>query len=228
MAEFFIPGPEGRLDAIYTQADDPMAPIVIVQSPDPRLGGTMNNAVTATIHGAFQASGFAVLRFNYRRVHGDVEEPVVEVSDEYPDEMGSTEISDATVAINHLQQLRPATSGTWVAGYSYGAWIALQLVMRRPEIAGFVAVSAPITQYDFSFLAPCPVSGLFVTARLDRTVPKRRNRDFLSSLREQSGPEILHREIQNANHHYEEGLDTLDDAIRKYLKKRMRDYEFLP
>ncbi len=221
MSDFYVPGPDGRLDASYTQADDPTAPIALVLSPDPRLGATMNNRVTTAIHRAFQQSGFAALRFNYRRVHGDVEEPQVEVSEEFPEEMGSTEISDATAAINHLQQLRPAARATWVAGYSYGAWIATQLVMRRPETAGFVAVSAQVTKYDFSFLAPCPVPGLFATARLDRSISKRRMRSFLRRLREQSSTDIQHREIQKADHHYEEDLDVLEEAIRKYLKRAL-------
>lgn len=221
MSEFYVPGPDGRLDARYTQADDPTAPIVLVLSPDPRLGATMNNRVTTAIHHAFQASGFAAMRFNYRRVHGEVEEPQVEASDEFPVELGSTEISDATAAISHLQRLRPAARATWVAGYSYGAWIATQLVMRRPETAGFVAVSAQVNKYDFSFLAPCPVQGLFITARCDRTVPKRQMRKFLARLREQSSTDIQHREVQKADHHYEEGIDKLDDAIRKYLKRTL-------
>jgi hypothetical protein len=38
----------------------------------------------------------------------------------------------------------------------------MQLLMRRPEIEGFVAIAAPANRFDFSFLAPCPRSGLFI------------------------------------------------------------------
>jgi pimeloyl-ACP methyl ester carboxylesterase len=50
----------------------------------------------------------------------------------------------------------------WVAGFSFGAWIGMQLLMRRPEITGFISVSPPANMYDFSFLAPCPSSGLII------------------------------------------------------------------
>ena len=38
----------------------------------------------------------------------------------------------------------------------------MQLLMRRPEIMGFIAVSPPANNYDFSFLSPCAVSGLIL------------------------------------------------------------------
>ena len=59
----------------------------------------------------------------------------------------------------------------WIAGYSFGAWIGMQLLMRRPEIDGFISVAPPANSYDFSFLAPCPSSGLIVTEK-DEVVPR--------------------------------------------------------
>ena len=38
----------------------------------------------------------------------------------------------------------------------------MQLLMRRPEINGFVSISPPANLRDFSFLAPCPSSGLIM------------------------------------------------------------------
>ena len=49
-----------------------------------------------------------------------------------------------------------------MAGYSFGAWIGMQLLMRRPEINRFISIAPPANLYDFSFLAPCPASGLLV------------------------------------------------------------------
>ena len=40
----------------------------------------------------------------------------------------------------------------------------MQLLMRRPEIEGFVAVSPPANLYDFSFLSPCPAAGFITKA----------------------------------------------------------------
>ncbi len=43
--------------------------------------------------------------------------------------------------------------------------------MRRPETDGFISVSPPTNAYDFSFLAPCPASGLFLHGTADTIVP---------------------------------------------------------
>ena len=40
----------------------------------------------------------------------------------------------------------------------------MQLIMRRPEVNKFIAISPQPNVYDFTFLAPCPISGLIVFA----------------------------------------------------------------
>ena len=59
-----------------------------------------------------------------------------------------------------LQQYN--TNSKFAVADFFGAWIAMQLLMRRPEINGFVSVSPPANLRDFSFLAPCPSSGLIL------------------------------------------------------------------
>jgi hypothetical protein len=44
----------------------------------------------------------------------------------------------------------------------------MQLLMRRPEIEEFVSIAAPANRFDFSFLARCPRSDLFIHGDLDR------------------------------------------------------------
>ena len=217
VSDVSIPGPDGRrIEGRYTAVDDPEAPIALVFAPDPRFGGTMNNRVVLGLHEAFQKTGFAVLRINYRCVGRS---QGVQTDD------GSGEISDATTATAYLQSERPRARECWVAGYSFGAWIALQLIMRRPELAGFVAVSPPVNLYDFTFLAPCPASGLLVTGRVDKTVPKRDSMELISRLLEQERTEIVHSVIPRANHFYEEGLDRLVGTVARYLRRNRRSTE---
>ena len=47
----------------------------------------------------------------------------------------------------------------------------MQLLMRRPEINRFVAISPQPNVYDFSFLSPCPASGLMIYGKKDELVP---------------------------------------------------------
>ena len=50
-----------------------------------------------------------------------------------------------------LQSTHPQVNSFWVAGFSFGAWIAMQLLMRRPELEGFIDLSPPTNMYDFNF-----------------------------------------------------------------------------
>ena len=59
MPEIIIPGPEGRLEAIYHKGDKPNSPICLVLHPHPRQGGTMNNKLVYNTYQAFKKSNFS-------------------------------------------------------------------------------------------------------------------------------------------------------------------------
>ena len=65
-------------------------------------------------------------------------------------------------ALDWAQSVNTEARSCWIAGFSFGAWIGMQLLMRRPEIEGFISIAPPANLYDFSFLAPCPSSGLII------------------------------------------------------------------
>ena len=121
----------------------------------------MNNQVVYHLYYLFVERGFSVLRFNFRGVGR---------SQGYFDN-GPGELADAASALDWLQLQNPDSRSCWIAGVSFGTWIAMQLLMRRPEIDGFICVAPPANLYDFSFLAPCPSSGLMVNGDKDRVVP---------------------------------------------------------
>ena len=115
----------------------------------------MNNRIVYSLFHMFARRGFSVLRFNFRgvgRSPGRVRPRPGRAA-----RRGRGARLDAA----H----NPNSSGCWVAGFSFGAWIAMQLLMRRPEIQGFMCASLPANMYDFGFLAPCPASGLIVARR---------------------------------------------------------------
>ena len=56
----------------------------------------------------------------------------------------------------------------------------MQLLMRRPEINRFIAISPQPNVYDFSFLSPCPSSGLMIYGKKDELVPIQ----YISELRQ--------------------------------------------
>ena len=136
MPELIISGPAGRLEARYHHETPTNSPIALILHPHPQFGGTMNNQVVYALYYMFVERGFSVLRFNFRGVGR---------SQGYFDN-GPGELSDAASALDWLQLQNPDARSCWIAGVSFGTWIAMQLLMRRPEIDGFICVAPPAKQ----------------------------------------------------------------------------------
>jgi uncharacterized protein len=187
------------------------APIALLLHPHPQFGGTMNNQIIYNLYYAYLARGFSVLRFNFRgigRSQGVFDH-------------GSGELSDAASALDWAQAMAPEAKTCWVAGVSFGAWIGMQLLMRRPEIEGFLSIAAMANRYDYTFLAPCPSSGLFVHGENDRVSPSRESMSAIDKVKTQKGIRIEHQIVPGANHFFEGKMDELMGTIGTYLDKRM-------
>jgi alpha/beta superfamily hydrolase len=157
--------------------------------------------------------GFSCLRFNFRSVgrsQGEFDH-------------GVGELSDAAAALDYLQSQMPNAKACWVAGFSFGAWIAMQLLMRRPEVTGFIAASPPANTYDFSFLAPCPSSGMLINGTGDRVVPPENVVSLADKLKLQKGITVTHEAIEGANHFFEPGMESMISKVDSYVRRRMTE-----
>ena len=212
MPEVFVNGPEGRLEGRYKPGDRPDAPVALVLHPHPQHGGTMNNKVAYTLYQLFSQRGFSVLRINFRgvgRSQGEFDN-------------GPGELSDAASALDWLQSFNPNASSCWIGGFSFGAWIAMQVLMRRPEIAGFIAVSPPANMYEFTFLAPCPSSGLIVHGSADELVPEPVVATLAEKLSLQKNITIDYDIVDGADHFFQNHLETFTERVDRYLERRLK------
>jgi hypothetical protein len=101
----------------------------------------------------------------------------------------------------------------------------MQLLMRRPEIDGFVCVAPLANLYDFNFLAPCPSSGLLVNGELDRVVPTSAVAEMSVKTKVQRGIKITHEVVPGANHFFENKIDELGNVVGSYLDERLAQFE---
>ncbi len=210
MPEVNISGPSGRLEGRFHPQKSEDAPVAIFLHPHPKYGGTMNNKVVYNLHYCFYNLGFTCLRFNFRGV-GKSE-------GQFDDGLG--ELADAASALDFLQANTPNSTACWVIGFSFGSWIGMQLLMRRPEISGFISVSPPANSYDFSFLAPCPSSGLIINGSLDRLVPPSDIKSLSDKLKTQKGIQVAHKEIEGADHFFTNFEGEMIKAVDEYLSTR--------
>jgi alpha/beta superfamily hydrolase len=218
MAEVIFPGPEGRLEGRYHHNPEKNSPIAVVLHPHPLYGGTMNNKIVYRLYASFARAGFSVLRFNFRGVGRSV--------GKFDDGLG--EMTDAATALDWVQLQNPDSTSVWIAGFSFGAWISLQLLMRRPEIEGFLAVSPPANMYDFGFLSPCPASGLITQGDRDDIVNEQAVANFVEKMRAQKGTSVDYRVIQGADHYYRQHLDQLTEICDQYIVTKLEEFKTKP
>ena len=102
--------------------------------------------------------------------------------------------------------------------------IAMQLLMRRPEINRFIAISPQPNVYDFSFLSPCPTSGLVVYGKKDELVPVEYITELDKRLSAQKGIKVEFNTISEANHFFSKTSDALVKHLDKYIKKETALY----
>jgi hypothetical protein len=100
----------------------------------------------------------------------------------------------------------------------------MQLLMRRPEINRFIAISPQPNVYDFSFLSPCPASGLVIYGKKDELVPIEFITELNKRLSAQKGIKVEFQMIDEANHFFSKIEDNLVETLDKYIKKETALY----
>lgn len=144
-----IAGPAGDIEAVLTRAHDESAALphtVVVCHPHPLHGGTMNNKVVHYLAKSFNDLGAAAVRFNYRGVGASAGSFGA----------GAGETADALAVLDWARDAYP-NNAIWLAGFSFGAYVALNASRQRP-LAGLICVAPAVHLYDFKSLAgvTCP------------------------------------------------------------------------
>jgi alpha/beta superfamily hydrolase len=126
-----VPFEKGCLDGIYLRGE--ATPPLLVGSPHPLLGGSMQNPVVNELAYAAARQGHASLRFDYQGVGASEGEP-----SEDPEQA----TNDMAHALEHLLESagRPRAA---IAAYSFGCIPALLLAARDPRVDRVLLVAPP-------------------------------------------------------------------------------------
>jgi uncharacterized protein len=141
-----IEGQAGALEAIVEDIDTPGPCYGVVCHPHPLYGGTMDNKVVTTVARALQETSIPTLRFNFRGVGAS--------AGTFDHGVGETADADAVAAWGARRW--PGRSLV-LAGFSFGAYVALRLAQERVP-RQLITIAPAIHLYDTSSLAvpPCP------------------------------------------------------------------------
>jgi alpha/beta superfamily hydrolase len=200
--ELFLDGPSGRLEAVLeTPAEALPAGAAVVLHPHPQHGGTMHNKVAHTLARAFVNEGFAALRFNFRGT---------EASDGEFDE-GIGERDDALAAIEWMAE-RYRGLPLWVAGFSFGAAMAVKAAVERP-VDGLISIAPAITRFAGGLESQPECPWLVLQGDVDELVDIEETIDWINGLK--PGPEL---EIfEGAEHFFHGRLVDLREAVREFV-----------
>lgn len=134
----------------------PTTAAAVICHPHPQYGGNMYNNVVAALELALEQLGWATLRFNFRGV-GDSQGV-------YANGVGESE--DALAAVTFLAE-RAGVAQVALAGYSFGAMVAIQTAARDARIERLIAVAPPLAFRGLDALHDWRRAKLFVVGDSD-------------------------------------------------------------
>jgi alpha/beta superfamily hydrolase len=129
----------------------------VVCHPHPQYGGDMNNNVVMAVSRALHDTGHATLRFNFRGVGAS--------DGNYGNGVGEAE--DARAAVAFLIE-RAGVQSVTLAGYSFGAMVALQAGVPLPMVDRILAIAPPLSFFNLDGLSACSKEKLFIVGDNDQ------------------------------------------------------------
>lgn len=200
----FIDGPVGVLEAILELPPE-QAPIgnAVICHPHPQHGGTMHNKVAHTLARAFVRQGYAALRFNFRGTE--------QSAGEYDE--GNGELDDALAAIAWMQSRDPALT-LWLAGFSFGAAIAVKAAIAT-DVDGLISVAPAITRFASGLESQPECPWLIVQGDQDELVDVDETVAWVDGLL--PGPELLI--VPDGEHFFHGRLIELREAVADFVDK---------
>lgn len=155
-----IQGPAGKLEiAVGTPTGIEREAIGIVCHPHPLHGGTMYNKVVTTLAKSFQGLGLTTVRFNFRGVG--------QSQGEF--DYGRGEVDDLLAVVKWLQA-EMGHKELWLAGFSFGAFIAASGAVQLP-VKKLVTVAPPVEHFPMRDLPPILCDWVLVQGEKDDVVP---------------------------------------------------------
>lgn len=129
-------------------------------------------------------------------------------------------VRDTSVAIDYFFSKFSCVKYFVIVGYSWCSSIALNILMRRPEISSFVLISPTLAlkNYDStSFLSIFKTRGLILHGGQDQITSINTVLNYIKLLQSKK-IQVQHHIIQNADHYYTEGMEEMLEHFCSFMK----------
>lgn len=199
-----IPGPAGPLEARLDLPRDAPRAAVVLAHPMPTLGGTMHTRGVFQSAKALTRIGCVVLRFNFRGVGTSAG----------GFDNGRGEVDDFRAALNELHDRYPDLP-LWAAGFSFGAWVAMETGATDPRVSALIGIAPPVAGHGLQFIDTVDSTKpkFFVQGDLDTLCLLKDLRAFYARLPEPKDLIV----IEGADHLFEGRSEELGVALEDLL-----------
>ena len=211
-----LAGPAGQLDALLDEPSPPVAPpraAVVFAHPHPQFGGTMHTKVVYQGAKGLTRIGCAVLRFNFRgvgRSAGSFDN-------------GDGEKADLKAALDYMAARYPGVR-LWSAGFSFGAWAALEVGAADERVSALIGIAPPVATsvsgqaYTFEGTLASTKPKFFIQGEADEICPLEAMWAFYGRLEEPKDLVV----IDAADHLFEgkaqEAGEALEDLLGDFIE----------
>jgi alpha/beta superfamily hydrolase len=199
-----IKGPAGELEMIVGKQNEPGKGWGIVCHPHSLYGGTMHNKVVTTLVKTFQDLGLNTIRFNFRGVGRS----------EGHFDQGNGELDDLVAILNWVQE-QHRQYDIWLAGFSFGAYVAARAATTIP-ITKLVTISPPVQHFPMQSLPSITCPWVLAQGEQDEVVSSEAVIEWAES---RNPPPIILR-FPEASHFFHGQLMELRTRLQEVLRDR--------
>jgi len=208
-----LTGTAGPLEAILdlpvlrSATGAPRAAVVFAH-PHPQYGGTMHTKAVYQATKGLARIGCAVLRFNFRGVGRS--------SGKFAN--GEGEIEDFRAALGYITARYPGVP-LWAAGFSFGAWVALETGAADNRVSVLIGIAPPVVtsvsgmNYTFPNTLASTKPKFFVQGEADEVCPIEGIWAFYGKLEEPKELVV----IDGADHLFEGRTEEVGEALEELL-----------
>jgi alpha/beta superfamily hydrolase len=215
-------GPAGTLEALLDEpgsdqgqtevrpGSDPdgIRAAVVFAHPHPQYGGTMHTKAVYQGAKGLARIGCAVLRFNFRGVGRSAGEF----------DQGDGEKADFRAALEYMAARYPGVP-LWAAGFSFGAWVALEVGAVDDRVTALIGIAPPVAtsvsghNYTFENTLASTKPKFFVQGEQDEVCPIEGMWAFYGTLEEPK--ELV--TIDAADHLFDGKTQEVGEALEDLL-----------